>query len=120
MVEILTPHPLPIRPSVRKLPNGHQGLCGDGGPGKTAFFKTMEEAAAWSITAKRALRAAPRRRRGNARDMLGVTYSNGKWYARSPAWWAPKILRVFTVNGYGFYRARSLARMVARNNWMKS
>ena len=96
---------------VRNISNGvFQGYFGSAGPGETKCFRSELAAAKWAqqmrlskrlIGARQKTRALPRGATRDAPLPVGLTYSNGKWYARSPRWHHQKIVRVFTESEIG-------------------
>ena len=106
----------------RKIGNRWQGFYGDAGPGRTRCFATPEEAHAWAapLAAKWLLQPCPRKIKAHRDLPLGVTYSQGKWYARSPVNYRPRVVRVFcvTANG-GQEAAKAAAIAVANDHWLK-
>ena len=117
-----------MTPGVRQVGNRFQGYFGDAGPGKTRCFATEGEAAKWARQASLAWRNVGKRggrRRlpdnahapDTARLPVGVTYSNGSWFARSPRWYPERVCRVFTVHSWGRELALKMALGVAKR-WL--
>ena len=111
---------------VRKIRNGYQGVFGSGGPGQTKFFPTAREAAAWSYEKRLAYRNVTKRKSrvlptksfdASVKLPVGVTYSHGKWWARSPSWYSPRVSKVFTEHAHGRREALRLALEVAKR-WL--
>lgn len=101
----------------RKLAEGkYQGVVGWGRPGQTkAGFPTRAAARAWAVAAARKRGPVRLRRKYPEDDWMpvGVNYSKGKWYARSPRSHPKTIVRVFADSAHGD-QAPVLALAVAR------
>lgn len=111
---------------VRKVGNRYQGYFGSAGPGQTKCFPTAREAAEWAYEKRLAYRGVTKRKSRvlptKAFDPavklpVGVTYSRGKWFARSPSWHSPRVCEVFTEHAHGQREALRLALDVAKR-WL--
>lgn len=117
------------------LPWAFQAFVGDAGPGRTKSFSRTPDglaaAAKWvrerrlTMQQKLALRNVGHRlgRRSlpagakQTQMPVGVTYSNGKWFARSPKWHHRVVVRAFSQRKHGRRLALKLALAVAKE-WL--